>query len=983
MSTVAGTGSYTDLTNKPAGYTLPTATTTVLGGVKPDGSSIVIDGAGVISSTVSAGVSSFNSRTGAVTSTAGDYAVIDITGLGDALTGKEPANANIQSHIGSTANPHSVTKAQVGLGSVDNTSDAAKPVSTATQNALDLKADTSSLGTAAYLNTGTTAGTVASGDDDRITGALQPGAPATFIANTPAGSIAATNVQGAIDELASEKATAAQGTRTYTTNNAAVQPMNVAISSSAIAPNGVIYAGVGSDLKSSSDNGVTWVTLKSFANASEFRAIYAASNGYIYASAMNSYGAPFMDASLNGLWRSVDGTNFTRVIALGEAECIWGLDEDSTGNIYAGAYTLATSPTNDTVYKSGDNGGTWSTVYDGSYRHVHSVSVDRSTDYVYVAMGDTSYTDTILRSTNGGASFAVIMSDLPQMTAMVASPTARLFGTDKSPLGRIYRTTNDTTYAVTLDTHYQNCFFLRRNPATGNIYAGFKLDPSATTNFFAGLYVSRDDGVTWNLIRTLDSLAVGEGIWFASEFSAGKILVGNKYDGVWQRGLIVDDSAITTIANVGTGEGSVFKERVDGQFRLKTIKAGSNVTVTNNENDVTVSATASGGASAFSDLTDAFALAGNGGKVVQVNAGATALEPGQNLTPSGTPQFAKAGIGAVAESTSYLFINPTLSSGESALKITATAPSSPSATVWPINVAITSAGAASFRQAAGLIQLLSGYTGTSGTYGLNIVNGAAGTSTNIFDTGSGNQGNIALRNLANGTTTGTNSGIVGMAYNGDTSYGLIGLGGTSTKNNAVYVGVAGFAVNGGTTPTRVGGYFGLNTTTPVYVEAGLIADNAAVSAPIFIGRDSGTEVFRIADGGNVGIGTTTPSEKLEVTGNIKASGDILESVQAPVTENNLTATAAYSKLTVTTTAQRTVTLPAVANIGMTTKLIEVCGTAVVPNVAWAAGAGSVTWGDTGAPTFTSGKCHEISASTTNYSVTSTAAWRLRYDERTW
>jgi len=51
----------------------------------------------------------------------------------------EPANANIQSHISSTSNPHSVTKSQVGLGNVDNTSDANKPISTATQTALDAK----------------------------------------------------------------------------------------------------------------------------------------------------------------------------------------------------------------------------------------------------------------------------------------------------------------------------------------------------------------------------------------------------------------------------------------------------------------------------------------------------------------------------------------------------------------------------------------------------------------------------------------------------------------------------------------------------------------------------------------------------------------------------------------------------------------------------------------------------------------------------
>ena len=53
-------------------------------------------------------------------------------------------NAALQemgAHKASTANPHGVTKTQVGLGNVDNTSDANKPVSTAGQTALNLKAD--------------------------------------------------------------------------------------------------------------------------------------------------------------------------------------------------------------------------------------------------------------------------------------------------------------------------------------------------------------------------------------------------------------------------------------------------------------------------------------------------------------------------------------------------------------------------------------------------------------------------------------------------------------------------------------------------------------------------------------------------------------------------------------------------------------------------------------------------------------------------
>lgn len=46
-----------------------------------------------------------------------------------------------------------ITKADVGLGNVNNTADASKPISTATQNALDLKANISSLGTAAAADT--------------------------------------------------------------------------------------------------------------------------------------------------------------------------------------------------------------------------------------------------------------------------------------------------------------------------------------------------------------------------------------------------------------------------------------------------------------------------------------------------------------------------------------------------------------------------------------------------------------------------------------------------------------------------------------------------------------------------------------------------------------------------------------------------------------------------------------------------------------
>jgi hypothetical protein len=47
----------------------------------------------------------------------------------------------LDAYIARTDNPHAVTKAQVGLGDVDNTADADKPVSTAQQAAIALKAD--------------------------------------------------------------------------------------------------------------------------------------------------------------------------------------------------------------------------------------------------------------------------------------------------------------------------------------------------------------------------------------------------------------------------------------------------------------------------------------------------------------------------------------------------------------------------------------------------------------------------------------------------------------------------------------------------------------------------------------------------------------------------------------------------------------------------------------------------------------------------
>lgn len=92
------------------------------------------------------------------------------------------SNTALSVHIANVTNPHSVTKAQVGLGSANNTADVDKPVSTATQMELDGKAAsvhthtataiTSGIFDIARLPTGTTSTTISLGNHTHV---VEPG----------------------------------------------------------------------------------------------------------------------------------------------------------------------------------------------------------------------------------------------------------------------------------------------------------------------------------------------------------------------------------------------------------------------------------------------------------------------------------------------------------------------------------------------------------------------------------------------------------------------------------------------------------------------------------------------------------------------------------------------------------------------------------------------------------------------------------------
>lgn len=89
--------------------------------------------------------------------------LLERLGLEDVVDDLAALTASLIAHAADTSNPHSVTKVQVGLENADNTSDADKPISTATQTALDLKlsiASTTAAALGAVANAVNTTGKV-------------------------------------------------------------------------------------------------------------------------------------------------------------------------------------------------------------------------------------------------------------------------------------------------------------------------------------------------------------------------------------------------------------------------------------------------------------------------------------------------------------------------------------------------------------------------------------------------------------------------------------------------------------------------------------------------------------------------------------------------------------------------------------------------------------------------------------------------------
>lgn len=149
----------------------------------------------------------------------------------------------------------------------------------------------------------------------------------------------------------------------------------------------------------------------------------------------------------------------------------------------------------------------------------------------------------------------------------------------------------------------------------GNPSIGFITYNDATPANVTQVNINNQDGNGNVIAAQLNSLLPGDSIILTSVGSPGKFAVyqvvsTNNTGAVTEITATYVNSASTfnnnesislsfvqgggglnSVANVGTGQGEVFKNITGNTVNLKTIKAGTNVTITNNTDDITISAT--------------------------------------------------------------------------------------------------------------------------------------------------------------------------------------------------------------------------------------------------------------------------------------------------------------------------------------------------------------------------------------------------------
>jgi hypothetical protein len=402
----------------------------------------------------------------------------------------------------------------------------------------------------------------------------------------------------------------------------------------------------------------------------------------------------------------------------------------------------------------------------------------------------------------------------------------------------IYGTNNKQTTALQLNCGSQT--------AATDCSAGLSfvqiLGVSGTPHF--------DRGIVFQLNSVSDQ---GGGVFDAVNFP------NNYRINWWRNNSGADDLQAYIVANDST-PGDQVQSLVFGSAAASTTLNSSNF-ILNGGNSVTTMTVSSGGAAQLPSFvlartgTDGFLtdIAMTNQLFTGTAAGDIILKGATNLyLAGGAPGSVVPGIKINSLGEVSLFASAgSIVAGDSAVNVTATQPASPVAPQKAIYWNITSAGSASQPNQAVRVDYNAGYTGSSRTDGFFSSNAVAGTGATLIPASGGNLfvGNDGGIGSAAANTTGDNVGLAGIAATGNVNVGLLGLS-QAAKNSATNIGVVGSAINTGSSPVEVGGWFSLNQTTLPTTSAALIADNASQNLPIALWMANGVTVASVnATGG--------------------------------------------------------------------------------------------------------------------------------------
>ncbi len=291
-----------------------------------------------------------------------------------------------------------------------------------------------------------------------------------------------------------------------------------------VGPDDSVYAYYAYGIWRSEDLGTNWSLLKQFPDTVSCAGIYVARSGTVFVG-ISRVGRLFRgEPGAPWIWSQPLEFHCNSCVDPGHNSKMWKMGEDSSGALYVGEYGGAWSDTCAYIYRSTDDGLHWSEVYSSHCRHVHFVRVDPFSDFVYASIGDGPGRQQLVRSDDGGQTWAVIRDEdcLAQPTSCAFPPDWRVFGSDcgGSTLNTICTTADDSLFVTRLVLEGQNDAFVweMSSDPQGYLYAGTvsKLPGGSTV----ALYASYDAGVTWCTVRDFGVVPRWRGVTSMSAFDS-------------------------------------------------------------------------------------------------------------------------------------------------------------------------------------------------------------------------------------------------------------------------------------------------------------------------------------------------------------------------------------------------------------------------------------------------------------------------------